>query len=300
MNIRQGYVLASLLCAAIHISAQQVDSILNDLSTGKYVQAVAAKSDQLQQKLGRTSLRALKKFQRQEIKIWRKLDSIDSSKAAAVFGNAEETYLKFQKKLDGPSSLQQYIPSLDTIGSSLKFLEQNTKLLSSSGEAQRKLRGALDKVKGLEAQFQKAEDIKGFLKHRQEYLMTQLASYGFAKDLKQINKEVYYFCARVQEYKSILKDHKKAERKALEILSKSKLFKDFMRRNSMLASLFRMPGDPNDPVPSVSLAGLQTRAQVNGLIQQQIASGGPSAQQAFSQNIQAAQSQMNELKNKKS
>jgi hypothetical protein len=45
-----------------------------------------------------------------------------------------------------------------------------------------------------------------------------------------------------------LKDHKKAERKAIELLSKTKLFKDFMRKNSMLASLFRLPGDQNDPL----------------------------------------------------
>jgi hypothetical protein len=71
-----------------------------------------------------------------------------------------------------------------------------------------------------------------------------------------------------------------------------------MRRNSILASLFRVPVDPNDPNYAASLVGLQTRAQVNNLIQQQIASGGPGAQQQFQQNIQVAQAQLTELKNK--
>jgi hypothetical protein len=102
----------------------------------------------------------------------------------------------------------------------------------------------------------------------------------------------------VKEYREILKDPKKIEKKALELLSKTKLFKDFFKKNSMLASLFRMPGDPNDPAYTAGLAGLQTRAQVNNLIQQQISSGGPNAQQQFRQNIQAAQSQLQELKNK--
>jgi hypothetical protein len=66
----------------------------------------------------------------------------------------------------------------------------------------------------------------------------------------------------------------------------------------MLASLFRMPGDPNDPISQAGMAGLQTRAQVNNLIQQQIASGGPNAQAQFQQNVQDAQSQINQLKNK--
>jgi hypothetical protein len=71
-----------------------------------------------------------------------------------------------------------------------------------------------------------------------------------------------------------------------------------MRKNSQLASLFRMPGNPSDPSYIASLAGLQTRAQVNGLIQQQLAAGGPGAQQQFQQNIQAAQSQLQQLKSK--
>ena len=65
----------------------------------------------------------------------------------------------------------------------------------------------------------------------------------------------------------------------------------------MLASLFRIP-NPDDPTDQTSLVGLQTRTQVTNLIQQQVESGGPNAQQQFKQNLQAGQSQLNELKNK--
>ena len=92
-----------------------------------------------------------------------------------------------------------------------------------------------------------------------------------------MNKTLYYYQAQVAEYKTLLKDHKKAARKGLALLKKTKLFQDFTRRNSQLASLFRLPGDPNDPNAAASFAGLQTRAQVNGLIQQQIANAGPGA-----------------------
>lgn len=47
-----------------------------------------------------------------------------------------------------------------------------------------------------------------------------------------------------------------------------------------------------------SLAGLQTRASVQGLIQERIASGGPNAMQEVQQNIQAAQAQLSKLKDK--
>jgi hypothetical protein len=97
------------------------------------------------------------------------------------------------------------------------------------------------------------------------------------------------------EYKEAIKDSKKLERKAIELLSKTKAFQDFMRRNSQLASLFRLPG--NDDASGASLAGLQTRVSVNALIQDRIGSGAD-AQAIFRQNVQSAQAQLSQLKEK--
>ena len=66
-----------------------------------------------------------------------------------------------------------------------------------------------------------------------------------------------------------------------------------MRKNSMLASLFRFPFDPNDPASVAVIDGLQTRVQVNNLIQQQI---GTIGQTQFQQNIDDAQSQLQRLR----
>jgi len=71
-----------------------------------------------------------------------------------------------------------------------------------------------------------------------------------------------------------------------------------MRKNSQLASLFRLPGNPDDPSSQASLAGLQTRVQVTQLIQSQLTAGGPAAREQFQQNVQAAQAQLNQLKEK--
>ena len=62
----------------------------------------------------------------------------------------------------------------------------------------------------------------------------QLERLGMVKKLKQFNKQVYYYAAQIKEYREILKDPKKTEKKALELLAKTKLFQDFMRKNSML------------------------------------------------------------------
>jgi myosin heavy subunit len=296
-----GLLLCISLCAqSSGDSIQFTPSISN-----KYLDQVASKSGKLESKLDQQSDKELKKLQKQEERIRKKLQKIDSTKAKEIFENGQQAYQNLESKISqGSTKLKKYIPSLDTLSTSLKFLQQNPQLLSTAKETKEKLENAMEKVKGLQTQFQKAEEIKKFLKERKEYLKSQLGNLGsrhggqVAKELKKMNKQVYYYSQQVNEYKEALKDHKKAEKKAIELLSKTKLFKDFMRKNSELASLFRLPGDPNDPNAAVSLAGLQTRSQVNNLIQQQIAAGGPNAQQQFQQNMQQAQSQLNEIKNK--
>jgi len=72
-------------------------------------------------------------------------------------------------------------------------------------------------------------------------------------------------------------------------------FQKFMKENSQLASLFGLPQNYGTPA---SLAGLQTRASVQGMIQQRIAAGGPNALSQVQQNLQNAQAQLSQLKDK--
>jgi hypothetical protein len=109
------------------------------------------------------------------------------------------------------------------------------------------------------------------------------------------NKEVYYYSAQLKEYKDILNEPDKLIQKGLSLLNKLPAFTQFMKQNSELASLFRLPDNYGTPQ---SLAGLQTRSQVQQQIQTQLAGGGPNAQQYLQQNLQAAQSQLNQLKDK--
>jgi hypothetical protein len=68
-----------------------------------------------------------------------------------------------------------------------------------------------------------------------------------------------------------------------------------MEQNSMLASLF---GSPLTSGNAARLAGLQTRAGVNALIQSQVRAGGPNAVQLLRENIWGAQSELSKLKDK--
>ena len=265
---------------------------MGKLDPQKYAISVGEKAKKLEDKLVNKSMKVLSSMQKQEEKIYKKLLSTkDSLIARSKLAELNGKYSALKDKLKNPpliSKAQQYIPRLDSLSTSLKFLDQ-----SGIGG---KVKDALSRTSALQDKFEQAEEIKKFIRERKEQLKQQLEKLGMVKQLKQINKQIYYYAAQVKEYKEILKDPKKIEKKALELLAKTKFFQDFMKKNSMLASLFRMPGDPNDPDYLASLSGLQTRAQVNAIVQQQIGSGGPNAQQVFNQNLQSAQSQMNALK----
>jgi hypothetical protein len=84
-------------------------------------------------------------------------------------------------------------------------------------------------------------------------------------------------------------------KKLLGLAAQLPAFKQFFAKHSQLGALFNLPGSvSNDPA---SLAGLQTRASVMQDLQNRFGTG-PSVQQALQQNMQSAQDQLNQLKNK--
>lgn len=286
-------IVCFLLCPSPIYSQSRIDTLLGKIDPQQYANAVGEKAKKLEDKLTAKSMQVLNKLQQQEEKIYNKLLATkDSLQAKVNLAEIKDKYTGLKNKLKSPaimSQAKQYIPQLDSLSTSLKFLSEN----GIGG----KVKDALAKTESLKDKFQQAEEIKKFIKERKEQLKQQLEKLGMVKQLKQINKQVYYYAAQVKEYKEILKDPKKIEKKALELLSKTKLWQNFFRKNSMLASLFRLPS-PDEPFDIASFPGLQTTAQVNSLLQQQIQSSGPNGMQQFRQQLQTGQNQLNELKNK--
>ena len=262
-SISLGKLLFLLIAFFSIHSLRAQDSVL---VSAKYLQTISAESKSLEQKLDKKSQKLLKRLQKQEAKMQAKLSKVDSSAAKKIFADSKQKYDQLQNKV---SNAGNYIPKLDSLATSLKFLESNPQFLSQAKEAKEKLQDAMAKMDGLKQQLAKAENIKQFIRERKQYLKEQLSKFGFAKELKKLNREVYYYAQQVNEYKAILKDSKKAERKALELLSKTKLFKDFMKRNSELARLFPVPvGAGGAGGVQSGFAGLQTRIQFTGFLQQ--------------------------------
>jgi hypothetical protein len=105
---------------------------------------------------------------------------------------------------------------------------------------------------------------------------------------------VYYYDEKLRECRVALDDPGRAIRKVIEIVSETKVFRDFLRKNSLLASLFPMPEGTDDRLQQANLAGLQTRAQLNNITRQQLPDA--NAQGLFYQNLQEAQTRLDNWK----
>jgi hypothetical protein len=154
--------------------------------------------------------------------------------------------------------------------------------------------------RSLQAKLQQADQVKAFIKQRKEQIKTALSRYtnlpnSITKSYQDFNKELFYYTQQVQEYKDMLNDPDKLLQKTLGLLNKLPAFQSFMQQHSELAGLFAVPANYGTPQ---SLAGLQTRSEVQQLIQTQLSAGGPNAGQMLQQNLQAAQAQLNQLKEK--
>ena len=268
----------------------------------KYFSQVSGKSQRFEKKVNKRSQQALERLTRQEKKMQARLAKIDSVAAKNIFSRSIDSMGSLQARLKqkagkyDPSKLGAgYNGYLDTLQNSLSFLKDAKSLTGPSKALQGKVAGSLQSVQQLQAQLQQAEQIKAYIRERKQQLKAQLAQYtGFTKDLEKFNKEAYYYGQQLKEYKALLKDKKKAEAKALEMLKKVPAYNNFLQKNSQLAGLFNFSAASAAP----NLEGLQTRAQVEQLIQQRLGGGGPNAQAAVSQQMLQARERFNELKDK--
>ncbi|MBC9930378.1 coiled-coil domain-containing protein [Chitinophaga qingshengii] len=300
-------ILLSLFCSPL--LAQDIlakkDSVAAKVQQvpEKFISTAKSKADKLNKQVTTRTNKALKRFLKEEQAMQKKLSKIDSVAAKNIFTRSIDSLGNLQARLKGKlgknkvaSALSQPDgPYLDSLQNSLAFLKGSGDLLKQSKGITDKLNNATQSMDALKDKLQQAEAIKSFIRERKQQLKEQLSQYtGFTKDLQKMNKEAYYYAQQLKEYKEIFKDKKKAEQKAMEIIKKVPAFNDFMQKNSQLAGLFNLQGAS---ASAQSLEGLQTRSQVEQLIQQRLGSG-PNAGAAVSQQMAEARSRLNELKSK--
>ena len=294
-----GMAVMLCLCFARTASAQdttvasQLDRVVS--FPNKLFGALDKESRKLEAGLNKQTQKYLSKLQKQEKKLYKKLVRKDSSLAKELFTDIDGRYQQLRAVPTQVHPFSQvYSSKLDSLTTTLNFLKTHPSLASLGSNPQ--VEGLLAQYQSLQGKLHATEQIKSQLKARQNLLKEQFQKLGMVKELKRYQKEVYYYQAQVREYKALLEDPSKIERKLLELALKVPQFKAFFARHSQLGQLFALPGTASDPMVA-SLQGLQTRASVQQALQERFGTGA-NVTALLQQNVQGALGELSALKDK--
>jgi hypothetical protein len=258
----------------------------------KFFGLLNKKAASMELRLDRQTQKYLSKLQKQEYKLRKKMMRKDSSLARQLFDGVEHKYNEVSVKANSVSAASNvYSGRLDSLNTALNFLNQQNNLSGANSQVQK----LLTQYSQLQASLNQADRVKAFISQRKQLLKEQFQKLGMVKQFKSYEKQVYYYRQQMAEYKEELNNPEKIGEKLLSIAQGLPAFKDFFAKNSILGSLFALPGS-NGSMPTASIAGLQTRSMINQSIVSRFGNG-TNINQALQQNIQSGQSKLNALKN---
>lgn len=297
--------LALLFCLVFFIlisplHSQDASGIYNKAYSlpDKLFGAINKKSQHLQEKLDRSTQKYLRLLEKRERKLQKRLARKDSAAANEIFGNTTAIYRDLQQRMTDSgqqSTLQNlYSSRLDSMKSVFGFLQAN-RLLTQSPDMQKKLNSSLNNYHDLQLKLNYTEDIRKKIIERQNYLAQRLQAFSLGRPLRKYQEQVYYYREQLDEYKRTLENPQKLEAKLLRAVSQMPAFRKFFLKNSQLGNLFRLPGA--EDVTSVNLQGMQTRDVLMRELQQRLGAG-IGMQQAMSQSMTDARSEMDKIKNR--
>jgi hypothetical protein len=259
---------------------------------------ISKKLNSTSQQIQKHTIATLKRMKKMEQKLLRQLQQKGKYTGAAGVDSLYKSQLqKMQTLSDKTTGLTDYFPSLDSLQTGVAFMEKMGKQLPV--DQLKSLQSLSGNISALQHQLNAANQVQTFLTERKNQLKQYVANTALTKEWKRVNKEVYYYQQQLREYKELLKHPDKAVEKLVGVLREQPAFRSFMANNSQLAQLFRMPGQSANTTPGTAIAGLQTRAGVSQLLQQQFQTQGMQDPGAFfQQQVGAAQAEMNAWKEK--
>lgn len=230
------------VCVSVYGQDSTVINKVTDLPAS-YYDNLTKKYDGLEGQLTSKTKKYLKKIEREESKMYKKLWKKDSVKAKALFGNVSGRYNNLENAATAKASaldksFRVYSGKLDSMETAIHFLEKNGIIKPGINSA---MNNTIGGIKSLKDKLNQADQIKKYLEERKKILTEELSKIGLLKNLGKFNKQLYYYKQQLQEYKNLLDNPSAATEKLIGVLSKVPAFRNFFNKHSIFASLFRMP-----------------------------------------------------------
>jgi hypothetical protein len=281
--------IVMLLCATS--AAQDSSKLVTSFNLSeKLYSGLSKKAASIEAKLDKKTATYLATLQANEKKLKEKLWKKDSTLAKQLFSEIDENYkrlLKAPQEVNKYSSV--YLGHLDTLSTSLNFLNNNDLIKRPE------LKKVLDQYKELQLKLDQSERIKAYLKERSNFLKEQFQGIGMLNELKQFQRQAYYYSAQIKEYKELFENPSKLEAKLIQVVQGVPQFKEFFAYNSMLGAMFPLEGSSSYGM--IPIQGLQTRAMVGQSLASRFGSG-QAAVNLLQQNMKSAQAELESVKNK--
>jgi hypothetical protein len=297
-------LIAAFQCLGQNTAVAQdsVNKVISQISS-KYLGKVSKETSGISKKIDKKTEKLLRKLQKREARLKNILIQADSATIGSFFAAAQLKYADLSSqllnKIRGPTGRMtgEYLPYFDSLKGSLSFLDKNKNLLDQVKSE--KLGKAIDGLNNIQGKLQQADLIKEFIRERKQQLTDLLAKYTSlppeaSRALNKYKWDAYYYAAQIRDYKENFRDPDKLQRTALTLLNKIPAFQQFMKEHSELGGLFSLPGNYGS---ALAISGLQTRDQVQQAMAGQFGSGA-NVSQVLSQQVQGAQSQLDQFKQK--
>src|SRR5438876_4354824 len=117
-------------------SLSRVDKLINFPSS--FFSKINKKTATLEDRLTKQTEKYLQRLAKHEKKLQRKLSKIDSTAAKQLFANSQQQYQQLEDKIKSKANFSngalrgEYLPGMDSLKTSLSFLQQNNQLLSNT------------------------------------------------------------------------------------------------------------------------------------------------------------------------
>lgn len=280
------------------VFSQKSDSTFrdnNNFAEDKKIQRINKRFENLGSEMENCSSRFLKGLKRREDKYFKRLKAVDSVRAKQLVSD-EGAWQKLKDRIHSPldstlpvKSLNDYVPGLDTLNTAIKTLIQrgnisNRSLLFS---------GLSEKTTSLQQQLAVSGNIKEYAGDRVRFLQEQLGSVISARELKALNKKLYYYRQSFDQYKEALHDDQKMQQHIVAAAKRIPAFNDAIQKNSWLAALFPVPDNPVDG--TLVTPGSQSISNVTQQLTSTYGGGTVDPGQYMQQQVAQVQSQTNSL-----
>lgn len=296
-------IIFVFVCPSLFGQTTNIFDNLSSKSVEAFVDQTVSRIKKLNDQTNTATERVIFRLQAREDRFAKKLKAKDSLSKKEILSVSIPFYHKLMEKLQTATdtnkvaNINEYIPYFDTLKTSLAFLGNQDAYVNKP-----QLKEAQQLLQQYQSRLQITNTIRQEIQQHEHLLKQHLQSFGFVKDLTSLNKEIYYYQQQLEEYKALLEYPKKIEKKLILMLSQTHAFKEFMQKNSMLSSLFVLPGNN---VPEQQIAGLQSRTQIEQALGERLgalSNNGNSSfanqEQFIQQQVQTVQPSLDKLKDK--